>query len=100
MANSTELLKQSNLKLAELVLAQEVALRIEETVAGSVTTTYIGKANPSTLESASFWSLLKIVVTVAGSVTTTVISFPLDGASYPSIKKEFKWDDRAIYTYS
>lgn len=71
------------------------AVRIDETVAGNVTTTYVGNAEPGAEDAHAQWQIQKIVETVTGSNTITVITFPNKSNRYG-----FKWTERGTYTYA
>ena len=70
------------------------AFRVDETVVGDVTTTYVGNAEPASLDTFPHWQIQKIVSTVSGGNTITVGTFPNGDNTYA-----YKWSDRLSLTY-
>lgn len=69
------------------------ATRVQETVAGTVTTTYVGSARPGTAESAAGWQIQLIVSDSATG--TTSVTFPNGKNTF-----SFVWSNRETYSYS
>lgn len=73
--------------------SQPLAVRTKETVAWTVTTTYVGNAMPGSPEDRNVWQLQKIVSDTA--TWTTSVTFPEWSDGF-----RFVWNQRETYIYS
>ena len=71
------------------------AVRVDETVTGDTTVTYVGNAEPNSKNSEPRWQIRRVVTVVSGGNTSTEITFPNGDNTYTKV-----WDDRTTYVYA
>ena len=77
-------------KAMECFIKNSMPYKIEATVDGDTTTTYIGYAQGAPADSDEQFAIMKIVEEVVGDVTSTSITFPNGSFNFDKA-----WDDRA-----